>query len=263
MSVEEPGHRLTRRGLLVGGGAVAGGLALDRLLAEGSSSGGAADAVGVTEPFFGEHQAGIATAAQQYLYFAAFDLVTDSAVGLRELLEHWTLAAQALTCGQPVGPVQSPPDQPPADPGEAVGLQAARLTVTFGLGPGVFESSEGDRFGFARRRPASLRALPPVQGESFEPERSGGDVCVQACAEDPQVAFHAVRARDYRRLVERAESLPGGRVGLAGRRADEPAQRREGGRLQRRDVAPPPADRAPSGHPCIMPPALRRRRSRQ
>jgi deferrochelatase/peroxidase EfeB len=32
-----------------------------------------------------------------------------------------------------------------------------------------------------------------MPGESLEPERSDGDLCVQACADDPQVAFHAVR----------------------------------------------------------------------
>ena len=30
-------------------------------------------------------------------------------------------------------------------------------------------------------------------GDQLDPERSGGDLCVQACADDPQVAFHAVR----------------------------------------------------------------------
>jgi deferrochelatase/peroxidase EfeB len=61
--------------------------------------------------------------------------------------------------------------------------------VTFGFGPGVFD----DRFGLARSRPHGLQPLGPLPGDYLEPARSGGDICVQACADDPQVAFHAVR----------------------------------------------------------------------
>lgn len=32
-----------------------------------------------------------------------------------------------------------------------------------------------------------------MPGDALEDERSGGDICIQACADDPQVAFHAVR----------------------------------------------------------------------
>jgi deferrochelatase/peroxidase EfeB len=38
-----------------------------------------------------------------------------------------------------------------------------------------------------------LRELEALPGDELEPERSGGDLCVQACADDPQVVFHAVR----------------------------------------------------------------------
>ena len=30
-------------------------------------------------------------------------------------------------------------------------------------------------------------------GDDLDPARSGGDLCIQACADDPQVAVHAVR----------------------------------------------------------------------
>jgi deferrochelatase/peroxidase EfeB len=76
------------------------------------------------------------------------------------------------------------------DSGEVQELAPAGLTVTLGLGPEVFER---DRFGLADRRPAALRALPPFPGDELQPQRCGGDVCVQACANDPQVAVHAVR----------------------------------------------------------------------
>jgi len=47
--------------------------------------------------------------------------------------------------------------------------------------------------GLAARRPTPLRPLGPLLGDELNPQRSGGDLCVQACADDPQVAFHAVR----------------------------------------------------------------------
>ncbi|MGY1640287.1 Dyp-type peroxidase domain-containing protein [Geodermatophilus sp. SYSU D00703] len=35
--------------------------------------------------------------------------------------------------------------------------------------------------------------LPAFPGDQLDPARSGGDLCIQACANDPQVAVHAVR----------------------------------------------------------------------
>ena len=49
--------------------------------------------------FFGSHQAGIATAAQDCLYFAAFD-VARTVDELRGLLEGWTAVAARLTAGE-------------------------------------------------------------------------------------------------------------------------------------------------------------------
>jgi deferrochelatase/peroxidase EfeB len=43
-----------------------------------------------------------------------------------------------------------------------------------------------------RLRPTTLRRLPPFRGESLNPDRSDGDLCIQACADDPQVSFHAI-----------------------------------------------------------------------
>ncbi len=42
-------------------------------------------------------------------------------------------------------------------------------------------------------RPQALADLPAFRGDRLEAGRSGGDIGVQACADDPQVAFHAVR----------------------------------------------------------------------
>jgi deferrochelatase/peroxidase EfeB len=176
----------TRRRLLASAGGAAGALALGGAgYAIGRESDGGADTV----PFYGARQAGIATAAQDRLVFGALDLTVGSAAELRELLRAWTDAAAHMTAGEPFGPVVESPEAPPIDTGEAVGLAAAKLTVTFGFGPDVFDG----RFGLAGSRPSALRPLGPLPADYLEPARSGGDICVQACADDPQVAFHAVR----------------------------------------------------------------------
>jgi deferrochelatase/peroxidase EfeB len=185
--------RVTRRALLAsaaGGGlaaaAAAGGYAIGH---EGDESEDAG-AAGQTVPFYGRHQAGIATPAQDRLHFAAFD-VEERLRGedLRELLRAWSDAAARMTAGRMVGDVNDEQLAPPQDTGEALGLTPARLTVTFGVGPSLFD----ERFGLASLRPAPLRDLPALPGDELDRGRSGGDLCVQACADDPQVAFHAVR----------------------------------------------------------------------
>ncbi len=82
---------------------------------------------------------------------------------------------------------------PTLDSAETLGLDAARLTITFGFGPGLFEKDGKDRYGLAARRPEALADLPRFNGDQLAPERTGGDLSVQACADDPLVAFHAVR----------------------------------------------------------------------
>ncbi len=143
-------------------------------------------------PFYGAHQAGIVTPAQDRLHFVAFDVITDKRAELVELLQDWTAAAARMTQGQtagPLGAVGGVPEAPPEDTGEALGLPPAGLTLTVGFGPSLFD----ERFGLADRRPPALADLPSFPREDLQPEISGGDICVQACANDPQVAVHAVR----------------------------------------------------------------------
>lgn len=101
-----------------------------------------------------------------------------------------------MTQGQPAGngAVDGEVNLPPDDTGEALDLPASGLTITFGFGPSLFRDADGkDRFGLADRQPKALRELPHFPGDMLDPERSGGDLCIQACADDPQVAVHAVR----------------------------------------------------------------------
>ncbi len=116
----------------------------------------------------------------------------------------WSDAARRLSAGRPVADPAAVDALPPTDTGEADGLAPARLTITVGLGPEVFERDGHDRMGLRARRPSRLAPLGALPGDQLEDARTGGDVCVQACADDPQVAFHAVRnlLRVGRGLVE-------------------------------------------------------------
>jgi deferrochelatase/peroxidase EfeB len=139
------------------------------------------------------------------LSFAAFDLTTESVDDLRQLLQEWTAAAASLTQGRSYRPEPASASEAPADPGEAVGLGPAALTVTIGFGPSLFGAGGTDRFSFRRRKPSALEPLPSFKGDSLDPARSAGDLAVQACAEDPQVAFHAIHV--LARIASGAASL--------------------------------------------------------
>jgi deferrochelatase/peroxidase EfeB len=189
--------RVSRRRLLgvSGVGVLAGAAAGAGLVSAARADEKKGGVTGGAVPFFGAHQAGIATPVQDRLHFAAFDVVTRDRAKLVQLLKDWTAAAAAMSAGRPhgAGAVGGIPQAPPDDTGEALGLPASRLTLTVGFGPGLFESDGKDRFGLKARRPAALVDLPHFSGDKLDPERSGGDLAVQACADDPQVAVHAIR----------------------------------------------------------------------
>jgi deferrochelatase/peroxidase EfeB len=191
---------VSRRGLLGAAGAglaglvagAAGGFAVARDEANPSPQ----SAGTRTYPFFGEHQAGILTPVQDRLHFTAFDVITDAREELAQLLKDWTAAAARMTQGLgagELGPTSGPYAAPPDDTGEAIGLPPAGLTITFGFGPTLFRKDGKDRFGLASRQPDALQRLPHFPADKLNPQRSDGDLCVQACADDPQVAVHAVR----------------------------------------------------------------------
>ncbi|MEV0246596.1 iron uptake transporter deferrochelatase/peroxidase subunit [Nocardia sp. NPDC050712] len=200
----QPSRRVSRRALLggaaAGAGVVAGAAAAGAAIS--SATHPAADNPGDrVVPFRGGRQAGIVTAVQDRLHFASFDVITTSRAELVDLLRRWTLAAERMTRGLETvdgGAVGHGELLPPPDTGEALGLSPAALTLTIGFGPGLFGPSaaapgQADRFGLAAHRPAALTDLPIFAKDAIEPSRSYGDICVQACADDPQVAVHAIR----------------------------------------------------------------------
>ncbi|GAA4347562.1 iron uptake transporter deferrochelatase/peroxidase subunit [Angustibacter luteus] len=187
--------RISRRRFLGGLGAAGAGAGLGAVAVAAHAQppdpvpGGSGVGAGARVDFHGVHQAGIGTASQDRLAFAAFDVTTKDADALRRVLTDWTAAAVAMTRGVPVPGSSSDPIAPPADTGEARGLPPSALTVTVGFGPSLFD----ERFGLASRRPAALEPIPALPGDELQPQRVGGDLVIQACSNDPQVAFHVIR----------------------------------------------------------------------
>ncbi|OIH94391.1 Dyp-type peroxidase [Curtobacterium sp. MCBA15_001] len=148
----------------------------------------------LAHPFYAtaarQPQGGIRTDPQRYCVFMTFDLSTSVTTDLQVLLARWSASIAQLQAGKTVGSVEpAHGDGVGADTGEALDLGPASLTVTVGLGPGVFD----ERFGLASSRPASLAAIPALPSDRLQDGLTGGDLSLQACADDPQVAYHAVR----------------------------------------------------------------------
>lgn len=194
----------SRRGLLAG----AGGFAALAGAALGARPAVSAAALRPVVPFHGANQAGIVTPQQSHTYFLALDLLTTRRDDVPQLLRAWTDAAAKMTSGE----TASVPDS-----SEALGLPPSRLTVTFGIGAGLFRKDGHDRYGLAARRPPALIDLPTFNGDQLVPERTGGDLSIQACADDPQVAFHA--ARQLARLAGSAAQVRWAQTGFLSRPA--------------------------------------------
>ncbi len=196
---EERSPLASRRGFLAGTAglvaAVGSGFSAAAAQPAGPANvmGGGGQDIHHTEPFWGKHQGGIATRQQTNSYFAAFDLTTDKRDELEALLRTWTAAAARLAAGQTAAPLGDDLTVPAVDSGDALSLPPARLTLTFGFGPGLFAKDERDRYQLAAHRPEALADLPKFPGDQLVAEHTGGDLSIQACADDPQVAFHAVR----------------------------------------------------------------------
>ncbi|XVQ14668.1 Dyp-type peroxidase [Spirillospora sp. CA-255316] len=193
------GKGLSRRGLFAAGGAAAaGGLAAGGFLA-GRAGDRSAEAVPASapkaapapgpavEPFHGPHQAGIATPPQTYAAFTGLTLKpgTDREA-LGRLMRLLTDDARRLAAGR-AGLADAQP--------ELAGLPA-RLTVTFGFGPGLFR---------AAKVAEALRPgieVPGFSVDRLEERWSGGDLLVQVCSDDGVTLAHALRllvrdARDF------------------------------------------------------------------
>lgn len=187
-----PNLHVSRRGLLLGAALGSVGAAVPYTAAS-ATAGDAEDVVDLDRrhPFYGSaEQAGIRTPPQRFVFYMTFDLTSPLRRDLQVLLARWSGAIAQMANGETIGQVE--PERPSAtgfDTGEALNLGPAALTVTVGLGPKVFT----DAYGLAHRKPALLRELRQLPSDALRSEFTGGDLSLQACADDPQVAYHAVR----------------------------------------------------------------------
>ncbi|RJL30141.1 Dyp-type peroxidase [Bailinhaonella thermotolerans] len=183
---------LTRRGLFAGGAAAVGALAAGAAGATPASASAApltpGDGGRAVEPFHGPHQAGIATDPQAHAAFVAFDLLKDTGrEAVVRMLRLLTDDVRRLAAGHPAL----------ADTEPELAAVPARLTVTFGFGPGLFR-----RAGLA----SPVEPLPPFKRiDRLEERWSGGDLLLQICADDPLTVAHALRmtvkdARSFARV---------------------------------------------------------------
>ena len=179
------GDGLRRRHLLFGGAAAGlGAIAAAGAQIAGTPSPPAAPAPvegsngAGTVPFYGDRQAGISTAAQAHGVFVALDLRPGSTPErVRALLKLLSDDAANLTQGKAAL----------ADTEAELALRPARLTVTFGFGPGLI------RVIAPGRGPAWLKPLQAFSIDRLVPEFSGGDLLLQICADDPLTVAHAQR----------------------------------------------------------------------
>ncbi|MCN9243811.1 Dyp-type peroxidase [Streptomyces sp. RY43-2] len=195
---------VSRRRLLTGGALTVGGALAGAgigVAATGDSGGPTPDpgqarpkeaAYGAQKvPFHGRHQAGIATPAQAHGVFLGFELArTVDRAALGRMMRLLTDDAVRLTRGQAAL----------ADTEAELAALPARLTVTFGFGPGLFKAA-----GLDDQRPASLTPLPRFPIDRLQDRWSGGDLLIQICADDPLTVAHAQRmltkdARTFARL---------------------------------------------------------------
>ncbi|TGO05659.1 Dyp-type peroxidase [Serinibacter arcticus] len=179
----------SRRQLLVGGGAVAGwgaalALGVDAAVAAPSSAPAAVpsqDTAGLrgasTVPFHGPHQAGVTVVPQAHSTFVALDLVDGvDRDALGRLMRLLTDDARRLTQGLPAL----------ADTEPELARRPARLTVTFGFGPGFVASAGGEA-------PGWLGPLPAFGVDRLEEGWSDGDLLLEVASDDPVTVAHAVR----------------------------------------------------------------------
>lgn len=129
-------------------------------------------------PFYGDRQAGIDTPIQAHGVFIALNLHDDSdADRIAAMMRLLTDDAARLTQGQ--GAL--------ADLDEELAAAPARLTVTFGFGPTVFDRTN------PQMKPSWLKPLPQYDIDQLEPAFTGGDVIIQIQGDDPMSVAHARR----------------------------------------------------------------------
>ncbi|WP_313110937.1 iron uptake transporter deferrochelatase/peroxidase subunit [Pseudescherichia sp.] len=190
--VSEPSRRrlLKSMGALGGTLALAGGCPVAHAAKPKSAPGTLSpDARMETQPFYGEHQAGILTPQQASMMLVAFDVLASDKSELERLFRLLTQRIAFLTAGGPA-PDTPNPRLPPMDSGILGGFIAPdNLTITVSLGASLFD----DRFGLGPQRPAKLEKMTRFPNDSLDAALCHGDLLLQICANTGDTVIHALR----------------------------------------------------------------------
>lgn len=149
--------------------------------------------------FYGKVQAGITTPTQRSINFVALDLKSKDKAAIKDMFKQWTKMAAQMTDGDSVGKESSNPLLPPVDTGEAIGLSASKLTLTFGVSKSFLK-----KIGMKDKIPKDYKDLPHFPNDQLSDDFSDGDIMIQACSMDDQVTFHAIHnlIRPFRDIVQ-------------------------------------------------------------
>lgn len=206
--------RVTRRGVLVAGGAVLIGAASgcasgsDTAQTTVSASPSTPEASSDVIAFYGAHQAGVETPPALQQSFIGMNLRARDRESAEALLLLVSDDAARLTLGEPAL----------GDTEPEIARNPARLTITVGLGAGFFEAA-------GVTKPEQLRELPSFETDAFEDGWEQTDLMLQVGSDDPLTLAHTIRmlTKDLATLTEVAwiqdgfispnPSNPGSRAG--------------------------------------------------
>ena len=188
-------RRFQRRSFLLGAAGGVAGVVAAGLVGPGVAEGASKDDYNLEEtraglrsfPFYGHHQAGIATAPQTAASFLAFDVTAANRAELTALFRALTRRAAFLTAGGTPPPV--PPNSSPSDD-RLLGptVLPDDLTMTVALGASLFDG----RYGLGALKPAQLETMRAFAHDDLDPAISHGDLLVQLCAGHRDTVGHAM-----------------------------------------------------------------------
>jgi deferrochelatase/peroxidase EfeB len=141
-----------------------------------------------SQPFYGEHQAGVVTPQPAAALVAAFDVLADNRASLERLLRALTARIGFMMSGGPA-PVLDP-RLPPAESG-LLGPQIYpdNMTVTVAVGASLFD----DRFGLTKAKPRHLATMTQFPNDALDPKNCHGDILLQFCSNTAETNIHALR----------------------------------------------------------------------
>jgi deferrochelatase/peroxidase EfeB len=149
--------------------------------------------------FYGKVQAGITTPTQKTCNVVSLELKSKDKSAIKDMFKQWTKMAENMTDGDAVEKDSKNPLLPPVDTGEAIGLGASKLTLTFGVSKSFMK-----KLGLSDKIRKDYKDLPHFPNDQIDEDYSDGDIMIQACSNDEQVTFHAVHnlIRPFRDLVK-------------------------------------------------------------